>query len=245
MKLQVIGSSSRGNCYILHDESQALIIEAGVRFKEIQKAVNFRLDHIVGCIVSHNHADHSKGIKDLMQYGIDVYSSMGTFAALDIDGHRACPVTPLVPFYAGKFTILPFPVEHDCEEPFGFLIHHRDTGKILFVTDTSYLKYTFSQLSNIIIEVNYSEEILEHNISTGRIPELMRKRVADTHMDIDSLIGVLSANDLSFVNNIILTHLSDGNSNAGQFRAKVAKFSGKQVLVARPGMDIPFNKEPY
>ena len=144
MELQVLSSSSKGNCYILHDESQALIIEAGVRFKEIEQALNFRLDHVVGCIVSHSHADHSKAIPDLMQYGIDVYSSMGTFGALGIEGHRANPVTPLVPFYVGKFTILPFPVEHDCEEPFGYLIHHRDTGKILFCTDTGYLKYTFN-----------------------------------------------------------------------------------------------------
>ena len=245
MNLQIIESSSKGNCYILHDESQVLIIEAGVRFPEIEKALNFRLDHVVGCICSHEHQDHSKGIEDLMRYGIDVYTSLGTFGALGLDGHRANPITLLVPFYVGKFTILPFPVEHDCEEPLGFLIHHRDTGKILFCTDTGFLKYTFNELSNIIIEVNYSEDILEHNIRSGRIPNLMRKRVANTHMDLDSLIGVLGANDLSFVNTILLTHLSDGNSDAGRFRAQVAEFTGKQVLVASPGMNIPFNKEPY
>lgn len=245
MNLKVIGSSSKGNCYILHDESQALIIEAGVRFHEIEKAINFRLDHIIGCIVSHEHMDHAKGIKDLMQYGIDVYSSRGTFAALDIDGHRALPVTSRVPFYAGNFKILPFPVEHDCAEPLGFLIHHEDTGNILFSTDTGFLKYTFKNLNNIIIEVNYSEEILEHNIWESRIPGFMRKRVANSHMDIDSLLGVLGANDLSGVNNILLIHLSAGNSNARQFRAQVSQSTGKNTLVARPGMDIPFNKEPY
>ena len=245
MNLKVIGSSSKGNCYILHDESQALLIEAGVRFKEIQQALNFRLDHVVGCIISHDHKDHSKAIPDLMQYGIDVYSSLGTFGALGIEGHRVMTVTELIPFHVGNFTILPFPVEHDCEEPFGFLISHPDTGKILFCTDTGYLEYTFKDLSQIIIEVNYSEEIMERNIEAGRIPELMRNRVANTHLDIDSVIGILGANNLTCVQNVVLTHLSDGNSNTADFQACVAKETGKNTLVAEPGMDIPFNKEPY
>lgn len=246
MELKVIGSSSKGNCYILHDESQALIIEAGVRFSEIKKALNFRLDHVVGCIVSHAHGDHSKGVKEVMAAGIDVYSSHGTFNTLDTIGHhRRWPMLPLTEREIGNFRVLPFPVVHDCDEPFGFMIHHKDTGNILFCTDTGFLKYAFKDLNQVIVEVNYSKEIMEDNIAAGRIPELMRNRVVNTHLDIDSLIGILRANDLSKVNNIVLIHLSDANSDAGQFRARVAHETGKQVLVAEPGMDIPFNKEPY
>ena len=37
MKLRVLGSGSSGNCYILENEAEALIIEAGVPFMEVKK----------------------------------------------------------------------------------------------------------------------------------------------------------------------------------------------------------------
>lgn len=37
MVLKVLGSSSQGNCYILENRDEALIIEAGVRFIEVKR----------------------------------------------------------------------------------------------------------------------------------------------------------------------------------------------------------------
>lgn len=39
MRLKVLGSGSSGNCYILENENEALIIEAGLPFMEVKKAV--------------------------------------------------------------------------------------------------------------------------------------------------------------------------------------------------------------
>jgi len=55
MKLEVLGSSSLGNCYILSDDNEALLIECGVSFNEVKKALNFNVKKIVGCVVSHSH----------------------------------------------------------------------------------------------------------------------------------------------------------------------------------------------
>ena len=41
MKLRILGSSSSGNCYLLEDESECLVIEAGLPFKEVKKALDF------------------------------------------------------------------------------------------------------------------------------------------------------------------------------------------------------------
>ena len=43
MELKVLGSSSSGNCYILDNGSEALIIEAGIRFMEVKKALDFNI----------------------------------------------------------------------------------------------------------------------------------------------------------------------------------------------------------
>ena len=39
MKLNVLGSDSNGNCYILQTDTEALIIEAGVRMPDVKKAL--------------------------------------------------------------------------------------------------------------------------------------------------------------------------------------------------------------
>ncbi len=245
MNLQILGSSSKCNCYILGNDTEALIIEAGVRVEDVKAALDFNISKVAGCIVTHEHMDHAKSIKKVMAAGIDDYSSKGTFGALAISGPRALEMTPEVPVYIGPFKVLPFPVEHDCAEPFGFMIKHPDCGNVLFATDTGFLTYTFDNLNQIIIEANYSEEILEGNIASGRIPEIMRNRVLGTHMDLNVLKGILKANDLTQVNNIVLIHLSDGNSNEVLFKKEIEEFTGKKVIIADNDMTINFNITPF
>ena len=57
MMFSVIGSGSKGNGYILHNDNEALVIECGVPFMEYKKALNFNIAKIKGCIVSHKHLD--------------------------------------------------------------------------------------------------------------------------------------------------------------------------------------------
>jgi phosphoribosyl 1,2-cyclic phosphodiesterase len=53
--LKVIGSSSQGNSYILNSNTGSLLIDCGIRFKEIQRAFDFNLSGIKGCLISHEH----------------------------------------------------------------------------------------------------------------------------------------------------------------------------------------------
>ncbi|MFA6812950.1 MAG: hypothetical protein WCR45_07660 [Bacteroidaceae bacterium] len=56
MKLSVLGSSSKGNAYILEsNDGEKLIIEAGVKMIEYKKALNFNMRDIRACVVSHAH----------------------------------------------------------------------------------------------------------------------------------------------------------------------------------------------
>lgn len=55
MFLKVIGSSSHGNSYILESKTGSLLLECGIQFKKIQKAVNFDLSKLRGCLISHEH----------------------------------------------------------------------------------------------------------------------------------------------------------------------------------------------
>jgi len=243
MKLKIIGTGSKGNAYLLENEEEALLIECGVNIKEIKKAIDFNVSKIVGCIVTHEHNDHAKSIKEVMSAGIDVYASYGTHGTCKtLNKSRTNIILEGYPRMIGNFNVLAFKINHDASEPLGFLINHRETGNVLFLTDTFYSNYTFKGLNNIIIEANYSKEIIKEKLSEK---EFLKDRIFQSHMSIDTCLEFLNANDLSKVNNIVLIHLSDGNSNEVQFKEAVENQTGKSVYVASNGMEIEFNKTPF
>ncbi len=245
MILKVIASSSRGNCFLLLGANETLIIEAGVRLSSIKKALGFDLSPVAGCVISHEHKDHSKCIKELTQSGVDVYSSPGTLEACNVNGHRTHPVNAKEKFNVGEFTVLPFDIKHDCKQPYGYLIKHPEIGTLLFATDTYYIPYTFEGLTNIMIECNYDDTLLEQSYQSGRIPKFVRNRILSSHMNLNTCLSFLMANDLSKVNNIVLMHLSDGNANPPMFLEKVREQTGKAVHIAEKGLEINFNATPF
>jgi phosphoribosyl 1,2-cyclic phosphodiesterase len=246
MKLKVINTGSTGNAYILSNDSEALLVEAGVNIKEIKKALDFDLSKVVGCIVTHEHMDHSKSIWDVMKLGINTYASAGTLKSRYVfEQARAKVIKSKESFNIGNFRIMPFDVKHDAKEPLGFLVEHPDCGKTLFLTDTYYCKYTFHGLNNIIIEANYSKEIIDKKFGPDSDKEFLRNRILQSHFSLANCKEMLSANDLSQVNNIVLIHLSDSNSDEKQFVKEVTELTGKNVCAAVKGMEIEFNKTPF
>jgi len=246
MQLKVIATGSKGNAYLLENEKEALLIECGVSFLEVKKALNFNLNKLVGCLLTHEHLDHSKSINEFLDAGICVFSSRKTLEKLDITQNKnsICFEEMSVP-WIGRFSVHSFKVNHDAVDPIGFYIHHPDCGNVLFATDTFFLKYTFPNLNNIIIEANYCEDILEQREKQGNANTYISNRVRRSHMSIQQCIKTLQANDLSNVNNIVLIHLSDGNSHEIEFKEKTEKATGKTVHVADAGMIIDFGKTPF
>lgn len=145
----------------------------------------------------------------------------------------------------GEFVVTPFAVQHDAMEPLGFLIHHTECGQVLFLTDSYYSSFNFPDLNQIIIEANYCEDILEEQHSSGRIHKIVRDRVRRSHMSIQTLKTMLKENDLSKVNNVVLIHLSEGNSDSRRFKKEVEELTGKTVIIAEKGLTIEFNKVSF
>jgi phosphoribosyl 1,2-cyclic phosphodiesterase len=245
MKLKVLGSSSAGNCYILENDSEALILEAGVKFAEVQRALSFNIGKIVGCLITHEHKDHAGHILSFPRF-IDVFCSKGTADSADIgEKTKIHVISENKPFTTGAFRIIPFAAKHDAAEPLGFFINHAETGNVLFATDTYYLPCTFAGLNNILIECNYRLDLLESNIAAGLIPTAMRNRIVQSHFSYEHCLQALQSNDLRSVNNIILIHLSNGNSHAQEFKEGIRKATGKNVHIAESGLELLLNKTPF
>ncbi|WP_234121156.1 MBL fold metallo-hydrolase [Clostridium hydrogenum] len=238
MRLKVLGSGSSGNCYLLQNKNETLILECGLPYKTILKGLNFNLSNVVGCLVTHEHKDHSKAINDVLNNSIDVYSSNGTLKAMNIESYRAKIIESEKQFKLRGFTILPFEAEHDAAEPLGFLIQHSDFGKMLFITDSYYCQYNFSKINRIMVECNYSKSILNENIESGLIHPTLANRLLKSHFSMEHVKEFLKANDLSQCREIILIHLSDSNSNAAQFKEEIEKLTGIPVYIAEKGLEL-------
>lgn len=246
MKLTTIGSGSKGNCYLLEASTgEILMIECGVHIKQIKQALDFDYRKVVGCIVTHSHLDHSKSIHEVLGLGINVWASEATHEARGTTmNHRSSFLNNLDSTRLSEFRIKAFDVQHDVPT-FGFLINHPECGNTLFLTDTFYCKYTFQDLNNIIIEANFSREIIDRKMQNGHAPKFLRDRILKSHLSLEYCKELLQANDLSQVNRVHLIHLSDSNSNEVQFQREIAELTGKNVTVASNGMCIEFNKEPF
>jgi phosphoribosyl 1,2-cyclic phosphodiesterase len=246
MLLKVLGSSSSGNSYLLKSSSgEVLMLEAGIKISEIKKALDFDISKIAGCILSHSHGDHARYAQEITKSGIDLYTSEGTLSEIGLSGHRAKSLHKNVVYFLGDFQILPFKVKHDCKDPMGFLIRHDEMGTTLFLTDSYYSEFKFSGLNHILVECNYSDDILEGNVFNGTIPAAHANRVRESHMSLQTNKELFKANDLSKVNNIILIHLSNDNSDAKRFQREITELTGKNVLIADKGLNIELSKNPF
>lgn len=245
MKIRVVSSGSSGNCYILQsDKGEILLLELGVRFSIIKKALNFQLANVVGGLVSHCHQDHSKGVREAANAGIDVHCLKETSQAIGIDNHRVISVEPLKSFQLGEFKIKPFPLEHDVPS-IGFMLDHPEMGLTVFVTDTQYCAYKFPGIRNLILEANYCSEILDRKTREGSIHNFLRTRIMKSHMSFDSTKEFLKANDLSKLANCLLIHLSDSNADAEKFKREAKEITMCNVEVATKGLQMDFNHSPF
>lgn len=221
-------SSSKGNCYIVRDGETSILLECGISFRRIKKGLGFDLSAIRACLVSHEHKDHAKSVMDLIKSGVEVFASEGTAGVLD------CPIiTPVEAgkqFRVGSLEIMPFETFHDAVNPLGFLIYSRADGeRLAFATDTVNLGYRFPGVNLLALEANYDKDILSR---CERMPEKVRHRVTNTHMEIGTLCGYLQTLDLSQCREIYLLHLSSAASSEGNFLDRVRRAVPEYVRVS-------------
>lgn len=230
MVLKVLGSSSSGNCYILESDTEALIIEAGLPFMEVKKALNFNVRKIVGVICSHRHLDHSKYIAEYENAGIRVWKPyFDNDAGYEIETR----------YFGKKFTVRDFDLVHDVD-CLGFHIQHQDIGSLVYATDTEYIKYRFKNLNHILVEANYSDDLIDNEA-------VNREHVLRGHMSLQTALDFISTNDNPALRNVVLLHLSDKNSDSEQFLQKTKETVkyGADCYIAEKGLEVDLNLCPF
>jgi len=232
LTIKTIASSSRGNMYILDNGKSRLVIECGIPWRQALQAIGFDLSGISGLLCTHEHADHSKGVKDAAKAGIDCYMSAGTANALGLYGHRIHHVVSGQQFWVHEWAVKGFDVEHDAAEPLGFfIVMGRD--RVLFLTDTAYCKYRFNGITHLMIEANFCDDILERNMSAGLVERSRYQRLKKSHMSIQRVKDFLKEQDTRCLQEVHLMHLSDKNSDEQLFKAAIQKLTGCPVCICK------------
>lgn len=220
MKFRCLRTGSKGNCYLLESDTECLVVEAGLPFKEVKKALNFNISKIVGVIASHSHNDHSKHTQEYINNGIPTFQPYLSEMERQVRTY-------------GNFVIRAFSLVHDVP-CFGFYIEHPRIGKCVYITDTELVSQRFvnQKLDAIFIEANYDKNLIDDNAAN-------RSHVFTGHLEINTTVEFLRVNDNPNLKNVVLLHLSDSNSNEEDFRRRAQEVVKSGVLyVADKGMEI-------
>lgn len=242
MKLIVIGSNSAGNAYALDAGGEILLLEAGMKMSDVKKAIGFRVDRVVGCLISHEHGDHAKFATDYAKHGIHIYCNQDvadkkSFPFGSADVLRASSTKTI-----GSFRVTPFDVAHDVP-CFGFLVQHPDMGILLFATDTYKIPVTIRGVDHFLIEANYSDDILKRNVWNGKVDKQQADRIMLSHMSLQYTVKYLVESEGINASTVTICHLSERNSDPAMFSHVVQGAIGVPCNIATKGLVVNLNKQ--
>jgi phosphoribosyl 1,2-cyclic phosphodiesterase len=228
MKLKCIATGSTGNCYILtSDSGETLILDCGISIKEIKKGLNWDITGVVGAICTHSHQDHSLSVYPLRRMGIPVYAPYISQKPMAI-GSGAFRIQSFdLTTVDGRWTHTNADgMECPC---YGFLITHKEMGRLLYITDTELIKWKFKDINHILLGVNYDKDLVDTDNPKAN-------HVFRGHLSIDTACDFVKANDSDSLQNVIMCHLSSENSDSDSFIEKMKNaVNGANVDVAVAG----------
>ena len=235
MTLKIIGSSSKGNGYLLEAENgEQLVIEAGCRLMAA-KELGLKTSKCVGLICSHEHGDHCKYVRDYTKAGIEVYS---TSAVKESNKFGVTVVEHGKTYQVGDFRVTPLKVEHDVE-CYAYLVHHLEMGTLMFATDCWNLHQVVKGVSHYLIEANYQDEVLDESVRTGKTIQSMADRVRLSHMSLKHCVEYLKMCDAGkTARTITLIHASERHLDKKHAELTVAGQTGVPTWVAKKGLKI-------
>lgn len=228
MRLKCLGSSSAGNCYLLTSESgETLILDCGIQIKEIKKGLNWNIMGIQGAVCTHCHRDHSLSLSELRNIGIDVFHpsvdqnvgvvNFGSFRVQSFD---------LTTLDGGWTHTNADGSECPC---CGFLITHKEMGRMIYATDTELIKWKFKSINHILLGVNYDKDLID-NEDSAKVNHVYRG-----HMSIDTACDFVKSNNSKNLQNVIMCHLSKNNADKDLFIDKMkSTVPNANVDVAEP-----------
>lgn len=222
MKLVVLASGSKGNCFYLEDEKDAILIDAGISAKRVNERLGLLgkdIGKIKSIFITHEHSDHIKGADVLArQLNIPIYATKKT-----IESGLLCKKSELIQTMKNNetinfkgFDVEAFPKSHRAADPVAFNIINKK--KISIITDAGFacnnVIKNISDSDFLCLESNHDLKMLENGPYPYFLKQWIRSDVGHLSNNQASLCVLKHANPK--LKNIVLSHLSETNNNPEQ-----------------------------
>lgn len=219
----VLYSGSSGNCAYIRINDDVLLIDAGVSCKKIKEGLlqhHITLDQVKGILLTHEHADHVAGLKQLVdRHHIMIYTSKATYEAITPkyqpleQDHIYWLTEQTLQLFESKWHISKFPISHDVVDGCFYTVEHNDI-KLVYLTDTGYVSQKlYEDITNAqgyVIESNHEPDL----VLQSKYPWHIRQRILSDkgHLSNQDCVQVLEQIIGSKTQSITLAHISEENN---------------------------------
>jgi phosphoribosyl 1,2-cyclic phosphodiesterase len=195
MRFQILGSSSSGNCSLIETEHTRILLDAGFSGRKIEallQSVGRSIEQIDAVFLTHEHGDHSAGMRGLSRYShLKFYATYPTAQVLQATLRREVQwriFEPESTFTHEDLTVEAFRLPHDAHEPVGFVFRNggsdlfNPSSSLAWLTDLGYvpdgLPARVKNVDVLVVEANHDLELLEND--TKR-PFSVKQRIRGRH----------------------------------------------------------------
>ena len=236
-----LNSGSNGNCYYVGNNTEAVLVDAGISCREIEKRMKrlgLAIQNVKALFVTHEHTDHIRGIGTLShKYQLPVYITAATLhhSRVNIDKQLVKTFSAYEPTHIGGLTVNAFPKQHDAIDPYSFIIEGNGITVGVFTdigTPCEHLIRNFKQCHAAFLEANYDETMLEE----GAYPIYLKMRIrgGKGHLSNRQAIELLATHKPKYMSHLLLSHLSKNNNSPDLVSELFRPFAQEMNIVIAP-----------
>lgn len=238
VEICALASGSNGNCYYVGNESNAVLVDAGIHYDMLLERIEsagLNVDKIRAVFISHEHSDHICGA-----YGISKRLQVPVFFSIKTFNNTYGKYRPLYmrQFYTDTeqdvfgIKVLPFKKRHDASDPHSFRITI-DGVNVGVMTDIGFaderVADEFSKCNAVFLESNYDEKMLWD----GNYPYYLKNRVASKvgHLSNNQSFDLAKNYASSDLSCLFLSHISADNNTIEKALSAFAEMSDKVTVL--------------
>lgn len=232
-----LASGSNGNCYYIGNDTDAVIVDAGIyhsRLVERAGIAGLDIGKIRAIFVTHEHHDHVGGSRVISKrLMVPVYATARTFHAIH-KKHQPADFKPLEPNSVTEIKgikVWAFSKSHDAADPVSYRVEI-DGLNIGVMTDIGVadptLQKHFSMCDAAFLESNYDLQMLRN----GSYPYYLKERVESEigHLSNDQAMELVRDFASPKLSHIILSHISADNNTSEKVLETFAPLLGKYQI---------------
>jgi len=235
-----LNSGSNGNCYYIGNDTEAVLVDAGISCRETEKRMRrlgLSMQQVKAIFVSHEHTDHIRGIPVIAKkYRLPVYITHATLhsGGISLRDEQVVSFSAYAPVQVGGLTITAFPKHHDASEPHSFIVSNGQVNIGVFTdigAPCEHVIQHFQQCHAAFLEANYDEQLLEN----GRYPYYLKKRIrgGKGHLSNPQALDLFKTYRPPFMSHLLLSHLSAENNHPDLVQSLFdAHANGIEIIVA-------------